>query len=564
MSVNSRVKDIEGYRGTIRYIGPVAAAKNANDVWYGIEWDDKSRGKHDGSCVDKAGKLHRYFQCDVTAGSFVKANKIKFGRTFMEALRERYVDMNAPLVAPDNIVPNAFVQTSKGNQKSIEFVGETKIRKWQQLPLINKIAIRDDSISLAGEGITQHVGHILELDLQDNLISDWNEVGLLVQQLPKLENLQMHGNIMNEINRHVIQSLPSAPSSSLSCFANLRTLALNACKISSWREILLLETTLPNIEEMYLSRNDFSDIPMIDVSPNNKTVFNTASSNNFVKNFTKLKILDISGCNLSSWGQVEAFGTLPVLQDLLLDQNELSDIREPPTDTFKTLQRMSLSSNKLQSWNDIDSLNKFPELRCLRLSHVPLFAGKGASEVRPIVIARIAQLNFFNGSAVNGRERIESEKSYLRRIFRERSLAKTSTTDDKLKDELNTSSSHVSEVNHPRFDELYALYREQMLDFGKAQENGTIASDLVSITFKNLTLSSSDGMELNTKKLPLSTTVSRLKMIVKGMYKVDIPLQQLSIRTYRDTPPVFLEDDESTLGYAGAVNGSFIYVNETD
>ena len=227
---------------------------------------------------------------------------------------------------------------------------------------------------------------------------------------------------------------------------------------------------------------------------------------------------------------------------------------------------------ELQSWNDIDSLNKFQELRCLRLSHVPLFAGKGASEVRPIVIARIAQLDFFNGSAVNTRERVESEKSYLRRIFRERSSENTTATEVvKLNEELNgnnnnnnNNNNRASEVNHPRFDELYAMYREQMLDFGKAQENGTIASDLVSITFKNLTLSSSDGMELNTKKLPLSTSVSRLKMIVKGMYKVDIPVQQLSIRTYRDAPPVFLDDDESTLGYVGAVNGSFIYVNETD
>ena len=69
--VGSKVRDADGFRGTVRYIGPVAAAKNQEEDWLGIEWDVQSRGKHDGSCVDKLGKLHRYFTCGDTSGSFV-------------------------------------------------------------------------------------------------------------------------------------------------------------------------------------------------------------------------------------------------------------------------------------------------------------------------------------------------------------------------------------------------------------------------------------------------------------------------------------------------------------
>lgn len=48
ITVGSRVIDGDGYRATVRYIGPVAAAKNKDEVWIGVEWDRVDRGKHDG------------------------------------------------------------------------------------------------------------------------------------------------------------------------------------------------------------------------------------------------------------------------------------------------------------------------------------------------------------------------------------------------------------------------------------------------------------------------------------------------------------------------------------
>lgn len=194
--IGSRIRDADGYTGTVRYVGSVAHAKKASDVYLGVEWDNKKRGKHDGSCVDKEGQMHRYFTCDETAGSFVKPGKIEIGRTFLEALRERYVQMDAPLVAPDNIVPGAFVTTSKGVQKPIELIGETNIRKWQQIAGLDRIAMRSDTISCAGDDLTEHIGHLVELDLQDNLICEWKEVANLVRQMPRLQTLLLHGNAM--------------------------------------------------------------------------------------------------------------------------------------------------------------------------------------------------------------------------------------------------------------------------------------------------------------------------------------------------------------------------------
>lgn len=127
--VGCRVVDGEGYKATVRYIGPVIGAKNQEEVWFGVEWDTPGRGKHDGSSVDATGKLHRYFQCLANSGSFIKPSKVTFGRTFLAALNDRYVSLDAPSIADANgTVPNVFVSTLKGNKKTIEFVGEDKIR----------------------------------------------------------------------------------------------------------------------------------------------------------------------------------------------------------------------------------------------------------------------------------------------------------------------------------------------------------------------------------------------------------------------------------------------------
>lgn len=112
--IGSRIRDSEGFRATVRYVGIVAAAKNKEDIWLGVEWDDKGRGKHDGSCVDDGGILHRYFDCEMGTGSFIKPHKVSSGKTLMEALNEKYVAVDAPeVVSEDSTIPGAFVTTAK-------------------------------------------------------------------------------------------------------------------------------------------------------------------------------------------------------------------------------------------------------------------------------------------------------------------------------------------------------------------------------------------------------------------------------------------------------------------
>lgn len=129
-----------------------------------------------GCCVDENGITHRYFDSPNNSGSFVKRNKVTFGISMSEALQKRYVSLDAPEITTDCILPDAFVMTSKGNQRSIELVGEKQIRKWQQIDVVDKVSLRCENISTIGSDIAQLAGRFKEIDLQDNLIYKWSEV----------------------------------------------------------------------------------------------------------------------------------------------------------------------------------------------------------------------------------------------------------------------------------------------------------------------------------------------------------------------------------------------------
>ena len=58
--VGTRIRDDNDFRGTIRYVGPVATStKDPNATWYGVEWDDNTRGAISASRRVEAPSRHR-------------------------------------------------------------------------------------------------------------------------------------------------------------------------------------------------------------------------------------------------------------------------------------------------------------------------------------------------------------------------------------------------------------------------------------------------------------------------------------------------------------------------
>lgn len=438
--VGQRVCDAEGCRGTVRYIGPVASAKKVSDIWLGIEWDSAARGKHDGSCVDANQVTHRHFSCPPGAGTFSKPTVVRTGRTFTEALLERYVGLDAPrITGAENKLADSFVVTSKGERKAIEFVGEEKIRLRQQLHEVTEVSVRNCEVSSGGSSIDSMCAHLVSVDLQDNLLSSWTDVVDIARQIPRLSSLFLHGNKIGDIDLNLLDSY----SGSLN---NLKIIALNFCGLQSWSSVKALHAVLPAITELYLAANFFQDI--------------SSMSPSF---FPFVTTIDLSSCSLSCWRSVaEACGDLQSLEALLLDCNPFESIEKNQDGKFLKLSRLSLATTRLNSWTDVNALSSYPGLASLRLCNIPLFAGKGASELRPEVVARVAQLQVFNGSNISPRERSDSEKIYLRKILRQKRVIEGEERDDA------GAASRVGsfEEAHPRFAELDALHGAALLPMG--------------------------------------------------------------------------------------------------
>lgn len=125
-------------------------------------------------------------------------------------MQSRYVKVDAPTITDSTgKLTDSFVLTSKGNQKSIEFVGEIKIRKWQQIDVVDRVVLRDESISSIGENIFELAGHFKEIDLQDNLLYQWTDLVSLCLQLKELRSILLHGNKFQPLTTVILNMIPT-------------------------------------------------------------------------------------------------------------------------------------------------------------------------------------------------------------------------------------------------------------------------------------------------------------------------------------------------------------------
>jgi hypothetical protein len=174
--------------GTIRYEGPVPPTKG---VWYGIEWDDASRGKHSG-VYEKTGE--RFFQTrcvsstivppqhlDLTslisysvedAGSFLRPNAGGLdtkGKTFKQALYSKYLDVDLlSNPAPSSSLPAGNVDETDGLRSElystesnfeIEVVSSNKVNhRFKQLGRLREVGLEWENLSRAiDEGAEQEL-----------------------------------------------------------------------------------------------------------------------------------------------------------------------------------------------------------------------------------------------------------------------------------------------------------------------------------------------------------------------------------------------------------------------
>ncbi|KAK5623409.1 hypothetical protein CRENBAI_014856 [Crenichthys baileyi] len=268
-----------GERATVRYVGHVPPYEG---LWLGVEWDNPERGKHDGSHEGM-----QYFTCrNPKGGSFVRPVKVSFGVDFLTAFYMTY-QFNTEKVLSEEISISS---------KRVEWFAVQE-RRFESLPSIVLNHCEVNGPGAAGE-IRKTAPNVQWLDLSGSLVSTWEDVAAITEQLENLEGLQL------SVNRI---SLTSDPWAHRRAFSNLKVLALNRCDFT-WLQILECAPMWPQLEDLSVQNNNITELQRPE------GVLET------------LKCLNLS-CNPLMQESVCRLSTLPRLEQLDLSSTRLSFIQ---------------------------------------------------------------------------------------------------------------------------------------------------------------------------------------------------------------------------------------------
>ncbi|CAB3232661.1 unnamed protein product [Arctia plantaginis] len=486
--IGSRVKCNDEF-GTVKYIGEVHGYKG---VWYGVEWDNPTRGKHDGSLDDV-----QYFKASKPgAGSFIRPNKISPLRTCSDAIRKYYGDREDETVAAHRrTVINEWKREM--GAPFIEMVGFDKIHQKQKFDRLLEVCVHDQNIAKAGD-VAGLCPNVRSLDVSRNLFYNWREVIQLSAQLPDLRELDVSKNRM-------AIDMPEETLAQLSInFASLEKLNISVCDYE-WADILSLSHLFPKINELIAAYNRIKTIIPPSVT------------------LRTLTTIRLDGNPLESWYEIMNLGMLKNLKILSLNDCLISEIRfndnpDEKVDVFESLEVLFLNRNRINDWRSLSELNKLHCLKKLYFLRNPIQNTEDYDTGSQLISAKIDTLQELNGSAITRELRRGAEYDYLKRYGAEWKRA-----------QLQPALRQAFSLQHCRFNHLidkYGIPEDSLLV--TQPKITTLTSQLLEIVLKD-----ESGKSLK-KKFPSSMLVQKLVTLA----------QRLFSKGHSGTPTLYLLDDQ--------------------
>ncbi|XP_071641418.1 tubulin-specific chaperone E-like isoform X1 [Temnothorax longispinosus] len=440
--IPSRI-ECDGYRGTLKYVGPVG---NTKGEWLGIDWDDSTRGKHNGTYEGV-----KYFQArHSTSGSFIRPGKAKFGISCPQAIKMRYGLIDDELAGVDRDEVSSL--RKEINAPFLEFVGFSKVNKKQsKFDELKIVWLREQCVSNAGEPweLEELCPNLEELDLSRNLINSWKIVADICSQLRFLMRLNVSEN-------HLPIEDVAALKDSFPTVKHLTIARMNY----NWSDIRQCISMFPSIEELSVSFNIVTTIEDI-----------TANTN-----LMRIITLILEGNLISSWDEILKLGSLPCLEYLNLNLNKIDRIRFPSsTSTDKTalfpmLRHLHISENHISEWQSISELDKLSNLEDLKFRENPILKNETVETARQLIIAKIAKLKILNGTEIPHNERRGAEHDYLK-LFLPVWLETESNSEKR--------TSFINE--HPRYPILVSKYG--IADIPSAKPKVEMVSNVITVEF---------------------------------------------------------------------------------
>ncbi|CAF2918217.1 unnamed protein product [Rotaria sp. Silwood2] len=304
-----------------------------------------------------------------------------FGRSFSDALYERYCDFDATF---DDL---------KNDYDIVFFVGQSPKKTETGLVLnTSTVVLTDERISHVGDPhvIKTACSHVELIDISSNAFSDWHEISLLLSSLPHIKTINLS---FNPFSSH-LYILPDNIQ-----WPNLNTLCLNGSHISLEMIVEVIKKT-SNLEELQICSNNYTTI---------------SSNYNFIHN--NIKRIYISNNNLTDWKSICHLGCLfPRLQTLIASDNPLKSFcsDDDVAICLTNLHTLSVDRVQVSEWNDIVALTKLPCLYALRIYTAPLLKAYQKDERFFLLLGYIKNLKKLNGSDITANERETSERRFIR------------------------------------------------------------------------------------------------------------------------------------------------------
>ena len=307
----------------IKYVGPLKHKKEykENEIWLGLDWEDKTRGKHNGTVEG-----FEYFKTinGENSGSLVKMTKVNIGQTFKGALGYKYnfyeeegndyhKDVDKAL-EKDN-----FITTDK-KIINIELVGKEKAaKKFSEFEYMPCIDLNYSYINSLGNNLSDILPRLKELSLTRTLLTKWSEFLDILIQFKNLTLLNFSENILifDDKFDEEIKKFENGEYK-----LHLNTLVLNKCNLDTYH-IIKLSPVFVYLDYLYLKSNRINP-DTYDKSENKKFIEENIS--NIEKNTTNLKYLSLEQNKINSFFFGYKIFKSPKLKYINLNQNIISDL----------------------------------------------------------------------------------------------------------------------------------------------------------------------------------------------------------------------------------------------
>ena len=230
---------------------------------------------------------------------------------------------------------------------------------------------------------------------------------------------------------------------------------------------------------------------------------------------------------------------------------------------FERLRALLLADNAIDDWDSVDALNDFPSIAEVRLTGNPVTE---SAATRHEIVARVARLSQLNGSLIADQERKDAEIRYLRRVL---GLVKSAEgAEGAAGGEAEGAAARAPQrgteavqAMHPRLKALVDSYGELSTHAAKGPGTGKMGEDMLELTLVCVAASAGEKAPQK-KKVPMTITVGKLKLLCEKLFKVKVDAQQLYYKEPFMGMPELLEPDDYDISYLGVRDGSSILVEE--